>query len=238
MLTVGLCDDEEPELEKLHGFLEAYGREGSVPLDIKRFASGEDLLLSIGKGGTFDIVFLDVYMGLTNGVDVAREIREHDEACCIIFATNSRGHAIDGYGVHALRYLLKPIAASAVAAAMDQAVDCLARKSGRFVLLQNRQGSYKIRFDEVVFVESDARVVIVHSSRQGDLRFYCRLDDFAKRCDDPRFLRCHKSYIVNLDYVHAIANHSVVLEDGREIRISMKLSEAKDAFASYMTRNI
>lgn len=238
MLTIGLCDDEAAEREKLYKIIELYAKQKHLSISISCFQSGEDLLYAISKGQNFDVIFLDVYMGLTNGVNIAREIREFDKTCCIIFATNSREHAIDGYGVHALQYLLKPIGEDSVSAALERAVETLLQKKDRYVHLSNSQGSYKILFNEIIYVESNARVITIHSEKQGVLSFYGRLDNFELQCNDLRFLRCHKSYIVNLDYVYAIVNHSILLEMGQEIPVSIKISKAKDIFASYMARNI
>ncbi len=238
MLTIGLCDDEEPDLDKLSAMIERYTRLKHVSCEIRGFSSGEDLLFAIDKGHTFNIVFLDVFMGLVNGVDIAREIRAHDQSCSIIFATNSRGHAIDGYGVHALQYLVKPLADHAVFAALDQAITIMSREADSFSILVNKQGSYRILFSDIVFVESNARVITIHTRNQGDLSFYVRLDDFEHQCNDPRFLRCHKSFLVNLDYVFAIENHHMTLETGHKIRISIGLSNARSIFASYTARKI
>ena len=45
----------------------------------------------------FDIIFLDIYMKFSNGIDIAREIRDFDKECKIIFITSSKDHAIDSY---------------------------------------------------------------------------------------------------------------------------------------------
>lgn len=238
MVSIGLCDDEAPELDNLHALVSEYGRSRALAFDIAVYGSGEDLLHAVGKGRNFDIIFLDVYMGLANGVDIAREIREFDTECCIVFATNSRGHAIDGYGVHALQYLLKPLAARNVSMALDQAMESLSRRQERAIQLGNKLGHYKLLLSDIMYAESDARVVTVHCRKQGDLEFYLRLDDFEKLCGDARFLRCHKSFLVNLDYVHAVANKSLSLDSGQDIRFSMSPQAVRSIFAAHAARGI
>ncbi len=238
MLRIGLCDDDPAELAALNRLVEEYCAGRRVECEFARFASGEELLLSIRKGALFDILFLDVFMGAADGVSVARKIRESDARCCIIFATNSRDHAIDGYGVHALHYLLKPVTADLVRAAMEAALVALSRREDRWVQVEKRQGCYHILLGDIIFAESNARVVTVHTRLYGDLDFYGRLDDFECRCGDDRFLRCHKSFLVNLDHVHAIVNDCVVLDTGKEIRISTGVAAAKALFASHTARNL
>ncbi len=238
MIKIGLCDDEKPDLDHLRCLVGAYARDKRLSFGIAAFGSGEDLLFAIGKGEGFDIVFLDVYMGLADGVDIAREIREFDVSCSIIFATNSREHAIDGYGVHALQYLLKPLTEKNVSMALDLAMDSISRVKDRCIQLSNKVGNYRILLNEILYAESNARVVTVHCHKRGALDFYIRLDDFECLCDDRRFVRCHKSFLVNLDYVHTISGHSMILETGEEIRMSMRPSTAKSLFAVHLARTI
>ncbi|MBU0927897.1 MAG: LytTR family DNA-binding domain-containing protein [Spirochaetes bacterium] len=236
MVSIGICDDEEPELESLRGLVAAYARGRGLRFEISSFGSGEDLLMAREGGADFDVVFLDVYMGLTNGVDIARELREAGADCCIVFATNSRSHAIDGYGVHALQYLLKPLSERNVSMALDQALDSLSRRKERFIQLSNRLGRYRIRLGDIVYAESDARVVVVHLRGREDLSFYMRLDDLERLCDDGRFLRCHKSFLVNLDFVYAVESRSLRLETGQSVRFSMSPQAVKSLFAAYVAR--
>lgn len=238
MVSIGMCDDDEAELANLGALALAYARRRGVRFDIARFRSGEDLLAAIEKGATFDIVFLDVYMGITNGVEVARELREFDPECIIVFATNSREHAIDGYGVRALQYLLKPLGERNVSMALDEALESLAGAEERFIRLANKGGLYKVALGEIVYAESDARVVTVHRRGRDDLSFYMRLDELERLCDDGRFLRCHKSFLVNLDYVHAVSGRGLLLETGEEVRYTLGAQEVKSRFAAHVARGL
>lgn len=238
MVRIGMCDDNEAELEGLKGLVASYARARGLQFSIDSFQSGEDLLMATGRGAVFDILFLDVYMGLTNGVEIAREIRKSDAECRIIFATNSREHAIDGYGVHAIQYLLKPLTAENVLPALDQAMTSLARTEERYIQLNNKSGYYKFAPSEIIYAESDARIVIIHSLERNPLSFYMRLDELENLLADERFLRCHKSFLVNLDYVYAVQGHSLLLETGQEIRFSLGAQEIKSLFAAYVARRI
>jgi len=238
MVSIGMCDDNEAELSNLRGLVAAFARSRGLHFTISGFQSGEDLLAAVEKGDAFDIVFLDVYMGLTNGVGIARELRQTDAECRIIFATNSRDHAIDGYGVHALQYLLKPLSPNNVFMALEEALESLARREERFVRLGNKGGSYKIALGEIIYAESSARVVTIYRRRREALSFYMRLDELERLCDDERFLRCHKSFLVNLDYVHAIHGRCLLLECGQELRYTLAAEEIKSRFAAHVARGL
>jgi two-component system, LytTR family, response regulator LytT len=237
-MNIGLCDDDGTELETLRLFVTDYRLQRHLSFTIDCFQSGEAILSAIHGGQTFGIIFLDIYMGGADGIAVAREIRKLDNDCAIVFETSSRERAIDGYGVRALQYLIKPLSMDAVAASLDQAMEPLRQKKKRYIQISNRQGNYKIAVDDILYAESNARVITVYLKDKEPMCVYERLDDFQKLCDDERFLRCHKSFLVNLDYVHASVRDDILMETGMDIHISMNVSEVKAAFASYMAKKI
>ena len=237
-MNIALCDDEPPELEHLQGLVGEYGRQRQLPFSISCFLSGEDLLSAIDQGHAFNVIFLDVRMGPSNGVLTARKIRESDDKCSLIFATSSRDHAIDGYGVRALQYLLKPISADALGQALDQAMEAQAAIIPKLIHIKTRQGSHSIPLEDIIFAESDARVITIHHRAQEPVRFYERLDNFARQCQDERFLRCHKSFLVNMDHVRSIANGSMIMNTGQTVPVSITISRAKEIFASYTASKI
>lgn len=236
MVTIAVCDDENNQRRHIVEILSHITLKG--PLHISEYASGEELLDAIRHGYSANIYFLDVYMGVANGVEIAREIREFDKNCAIIFATNSRDHAVDGYGVHALQYLLKPLDERSVGDALDQALEQLSSREDRCISMSNKQGVYRISYSDILYVESNARIALVHTHQKEPLCFYIRLDELEQRLDDERFYRCHKSMIVNLDHVHLVSGSTIVMEDGNSIPVSVKITDARSRFASHMAKRI
>ncbi len=237
-MRIALCDDEPPELENLYRLVEEYGRRKQLSFSIECFVGGTDLLSFMKGTHCFDIIFLDVFMGVSSGVSVAREIREFDTDCSLIFATNSRNHAIEGFGVRALQYLLKPINPASVTLALDQAMEVQRGTEPRVIHIKSRQGDYRIRLEDILYAESSARVITIHLGSQNDICFYERLDNFENQCHDSRFLRCHKSFLVNMDHIHAIANTGIILETGQEIAVSINITRTKEIFASFVAGKI
>lgn len=235
---IGVCDDESRERESISALIEAWGLSHRASLDIHHFSGGEELLAAIGHGERFDILFLDIYMGGKDGITVAREIRTVDDACAIVFTTNSPDHAIEGFGVRALHYLLKPIDSSALADALDRATGARASPRERLIQVEMGHKQYHVAVADVRYAESHARVVTVHTRSGGDINYYDKLDNFERLCDDERFLRCHKSFLVNLDYVQAIVNGAIRLDTGEEIPISKGVSGVKARFASYVAQRL
>ena len=238
MIKIGACDDEAHELKKIAALIEKWAQAHHTPVDIRCFDSGEKILAAIGGGESFDILFLDIYMGKKDGIAVAREIRKIDTGCAIVFATNSRERAVDGFAVHALHYLLKPIDSQSLADALDRAMQTRAKPRDKLIQIGSRQKQYRVEVGDIRFAESSARVVTVHTRESGDICYYDKLDNFELLCDDDRFVRCHKSFLVNLNYVQSIVATVITLDSGEEIPISKNAHEIKALFASYVARRI
>lgn len=237
-MNIAICDDEIAELEHLQQLIVDYGGQKQTSYAVSCFQSGEALLSSMDEGKGFDIIFLDVFMSPSSGLLVARKIREFNKNCTIIFATNSPDYAIEGYGVRALQYLLKPIGMVALSSVLELAMEVQMAKVPKVVHIKTRQGNFNIPLSDILFAESDARVITIHRRSQEKISFYERLDNFELRCQDERFLRCHKSFLVNLEYVHSIANNSVIMETGKEVAVSINISRAKEIFASFSAGKI
>ena len=237
-MKIAICDDEPLELENLQRLVENYGIQRQLLLHIQCFSRGNDLLSSMAHAHRYEIVFLDVFMGDSNGVQIARKIREYDDKCSIIFATNSRSHAIEGFRVRALQYLLKPLDGESLAQALDQAVEVQSAKEPKVVHIKSRQGDYRIHLEDILYAESTARVITIYLQSIEKITFYERLDKFEVHCNDTRFLRCHKSFLVNMDHVHLITGNHIVLDTGQEIAMSINASRAKEIFASFIVSKI
>ena len=111
MYLIGICDDEERELNQIETLLEEYGKE-KRELEYKtwRFTNGEALLREIREGSCIpDLLLLDIFMPERTGIEVARELRQLDWELPVVFLTTSTEHALEAYGVDAVQYLVKPL---------------------------------------------------------------------------------------------------------------------------------
>ena len=107
-LIIGICDDLNEERTALAGMVRAHCRTLGVPVRLKLFSSGEELLEAVQEPGRLHVLFLDIYMPGLSGMEAARQLRKRDEDVAIIFATTSLEHGVDSFEVQASDYLVKP----------------------------------------------------------------------------------------------------------------------------------
>lgn len=205
-----------------------------------------------------DLIFLDIQMPEMDGFDVLAHVGpEHIQA--IIFVTAFDQYALKAFDVHALDYLLKPFDDERFSHALRRAkaqieAHEINRLSKRLLaLLEERESELKVdqksyltrlmikdsgrvrllKVDEIDFVEADGNYAKLHVGRATHL-LREKMNDLEGRLDPARFVRIHRSIIVNLDRIkemhpHFNGDYIVVLEDGKQLRMSRTRREHLEA---------
>lgn len=109
-MRIAIVDDLAKERASLHLRLEKILNLRSVCAEILEYESGE-AFLAAEKEQRFTAAFLDIYMDGMSGMDAARELRKMDTDCMLVFTTTSTDHALEGFQVRAMHYLVKPFSA-------------------------------------------------------------------------------------------------------------------------------
>ena len=121
-MRIAIVDDISEERTLLRNRLESQFSRRNVHVDIFEYENGETFLTS-AKECPFTVVFLDIYMNGSNGIDTAKELRRSDTDCLLIFTTTSTDHALEGFQVRALHYLVKPYSENDISVLADDPAD-------------------------------------------------------------------------------------------------------------------
>ena len=221
-MRIAVCDDNDIDREILIGLLHAYLSDRVYNYKLEAYDSGVHLLCDIEGGEIFDIVFLDVFMDVLLGIDVARRLRINGFNGSIILMSGSATFAVDGYDVEASGYLLKPYNYEKLRLCMSR----IMRSSDvRTYQIISRNGIYRIPYSEILYVESCNSRCILHRQGGEEYSIYKKLGQIEDELSDMRFLRYHRSYIVNLDFVayvdrqFTLSTSDIVLIRQKDFRI-------------------
>ena len=118
----------------------------NVHVDIFEYENGETFLTA-AKECPFTVVFLDIYMNGSNGIDTAKELRRSDTDCLLIFTTTSTDHALEGFQVRALHYLVKPYSENDISALADEILSRIP-DSGKYIDVKVNGSNIQIPFPE------------------------------------------------------------------------------------------
>ena len=158
-------------------------------------------------------------MGEIDGLEVGRRIRELDREVEIVYCTSSKEFAIDTYEIHALGYFLKPYEPDKLGALIDYYIQKHPKNNRGYIEVKSRRKSVIIPYDEIIYAESENKVVYIHTKSQGDIKIYSKLDELNEQMRDRRFLRCHQSYLLNMDYVSGLIDYDFIMTNDDVIPI-------------------
>ena len=176
-------------------------------------------LLALAAEHRPQLVLLDVEMPGVSGVDCARELQDSDPHTILIFATAHDKYMADAFEVYAFDYLLKPFKAERALATLERAKSVLRTRedaarsakpveprpqSGR-ILLKHRDGVSVINMEDILLVQREERATVLYTVNDGRYVTGDSLADIEARLDPALFMRCHKSYIINLSHVDSIS---------------------------------
>ncbi len=235
MIKVAFCDDDSMVVNEISKLFAKYCAENDQKITYMVFNSPLELLAEIEKGTHFDILLLDVIMPGQNGMNVAREIRQHDRTAKIIFLTSSAEFAVESYEVDAFHYCLKPIGEEVFHRLMDSAVsECEKEKQGSLIL-RCKSGITRIVLEKLMYCEVIGRTLVFHLEGGACLESNGCLDELSEELAQyGSFLRTHRSFLINMEYIRSISYKAVVLDNQEQIPIPHgKCSEIKKQYLNY-----
>lgn len=235
-----LVDDEPNNLENLRFLLEndctgveVVGTAGSGP-------AARDWL----QQHETDVVFLDISMPGENGFEMLGKL--NGISFLLVFITAHTEYALQAIKASAADYLLKPVSISELQQCVEKLQGKLDEKrpanagqklvqellnnlqSGRQpvrIALPQLGGTTFLDVSEIVSLEADGNYTIIHCKDLQKKVITKTLKDFEEVLDDNRFVRIHKSYIVNLEYVREFSTADggiVKMSDGNVWGVSRR----------------
>ena len=218
MIEIILCEDQIQHQKTLDKFLKGILEENSIEYNLKIYKSGEELLNNYPKDT--DIFILDIQMEKINGMDVARKIREIDKNKPeIIFTTSLIEYIQEGYEVRAYRYLLKPIKYEELKKHILSCIDEVMNKKNKFILVENKSETYKINIADITYIKIQRKDMSIHTENKV-YETKMTMDKIEEELQNHNFYRCHKSFLVNIDYVENIKQYVAILENKEEVLVS------------------
>ena len=232
LLPIAVCDDLEEERALLGHMLQSYAQRKGLSLQLHLFVSGEELLHNIRQVCACQVLFLDVYMSGISGVEAARRLRAAGCGTSIVFATTSTDHGVDSFEVRASDYLVKPFRQEEVDRALDWCLEHMPEPL-RSLSVYAEGEIQEFPLASVLYIEVLGHQSHIHTLRQTVV-VRKSLDDLERAVDSPDFFRCHRSFLVNLNFVQDITGSDFRLSDGTLVPISSgNLSKIRNLFSDW-----
>ena len=217
MIKFAICDDEPLMAQELAGHLADYMKENLITAySVSSFSDGRALLDAIDR---FDVIFLDIQMEQPDGMETAKLLRRRGDHSLLVFVTVLKELVFDAFQVEAYDYLLKPLDRARFKQTMERVLRSLDRKTAEDIVIQRGTGCEVVLLSDIVYCEVLGRKIYLHKHDGTVSDYYDKLEDLERRVDG-RFFKCHRSFLVNLDYVRGCQDGQVLLDQGECIPAS------------------
>ncbi|MCM1411986.1 MAG: LytTR family DNA-binding domain-containing protein [Lachnospiraceae bacterium] len=226
-MTVAVCDDSIEDLTELKRLLTKYMETNqNTRYEIEPFCEAVELYQKIQEKDFADIYILDMIMSEKTGIDIGTLIRNSGNESVIIYITSSDDFAMEAYGVHAVRYLLKPINEKQVFEALDHACSLTKPERETMYLIKTKNGPIAVPYSQIEYIENYSRILHIGLTDGKHIKsifirksFYDNIREIAQ---DKRFIQPHQSFLVNMSHVDKLAQDCMILKSGKSIPISRK----------------
>ena len=210
MIRIAICDDNPDERREVETCVKSYFDDSRPPYELDQYESALDLL---ANEKDYDLYLLDVLMPACDGVSAATKIREKREDAIIVFITSNLDSAVEGYRVEASGFLLKPLTADSFKDTMDRLFKRGLVGFAPTLSVVSKHTPLEIPLSQIVLLESDLHQVYIYTSGEM-VTVNQRLSKLEEQLSEyPEFLRCHQSFLVNLNYIEDIPEGSFKLKD-------------------------
>ena len=165
--------------------------------------------LKIMKEQQVDLLFLDIQMPELKGTVFAKTVSENTK---IIFTTAYSEYALVGYDVNALDYLLKPITFERFLTAVNKFNINTVNEVEESMTIKSGYDLYKVKYADIKYIESDSEYVIYHTTEKKIMSNQS-LKLLEKLLPKSSFLRVHRSYIINKNFVTGLKGRDLLLSE-------------------------
>ena len=238
MLRIAICDDDKIILRILTDKIQKYNFSDSSSLEIEPFLSGQDFLNS-QKKFPYDVVFLDIDMPEKSGFDIAEQIN-NSSGTLIVFVTLYDELVYSSIKFRPFRFIRKSYLEAELNEVLSSVnAEFLKRNSARKFAFQTQVGEVFVDLSLVEYIEIYSHWLMVHIKGNECLKCYGSLSDMEHELNDYDFVRTHKSYLVNCEYIFSIERNQIVLDDKTTIPVSRyKVEMVKEKFRNFLRRTL
>ena len=216
MLNFILCDDNQSILNRLEKMVESILINNELSGQVAYSTTNPNNLIKYIEFNPFDVVILDIDLkSEKSGMDIANLIRKRNKKAYIIFSSAHLEYLMVAYKYKTFDFLPKPMTLERLKETILRLFDDISASNNTFFKVNNKNGY--INSNDIFFIEKHGKKAIVKTSI-GDYSLNSSFSDILNRLPN-NFVRCHKSYIVNVNKIERVkTDNTVIFKDEDKIQ--------------------
>lgn len=231
MYKVAICEDDRLTLERTRSLCDEILCGLKAEHEISLFSSAEALETVLDeRDDPFHLLILDIKLEKKSGLTLAKELYDRGSEIGVIFMTNYREYAEEGYDAHPIHFLMKPIDRTRLAEAIK--IDLKRKALPKMVTLSYGRKMLTLPVKEIHYIESRNHHIYVF--REDEVHEIRLTLSEVETLLSSQFQRCHASYLVNLEYIREVGKTEITLRGGKKLPLSRTYADRfKIAYLRY-----
>lgn len=215
MYKIAVCDDEKAVALQVKKLILEWNPEAQVAC----YSSGEEFLSDYRP---CHAVFLDIDMKGMNGIETGKELRKKDRDVKIVYLTAYRDYVAGAFAVHAFQYLLKPVNAKRLTAALEEIFRYVKDPEKMTVLdFRTVEGIVCLPVEDIYYFEYRNRKIRIVAKTE-EYEMVNKIGELHERMKKFGFSMPHQSFVVNMLHVKNVKSGQIYLDNGMEVPLSQK----------------
>lgn len=206
MFRFAIIEDDDRDAIQLNNCILDYFSRKNQKADTVRFKNATAFVDKYMGG--YDVIFMDIEMPGTNGLEASKRIRMLDTEVVIVFVTATVQYAVDGYSVNAFDCVIKPVTPSTFFHKLDRIIEHAEREKSKTLTIRTPQGIVKMPLNKIFYVEVTEHYLVYHTETEN-IRVYGKLSTIEESLTENGFFRCNRCYLVNLRFVTKFEDDTV-----------------------------
>jgi DNA-binding LytR/AlgR family response regulator len=235
MIRCIAIDDEPLALEQIAGYIK------KTPfLELAGLCESAARAIELLENTPVDLMFVDINMPDLSGVEFVKTLGNPPK---IVFVTAYDEYALEGFRVDAIDYLLKPIGYRDFLKSANKAKSWFdaqylkpveVKRNKDFLFIKSEYKILRINFDDIKYIEAMSEYIRIHLISSKPVMTQLSMKSIEEQLPDDRFMRVHRSFIVNLSKISVIERNRIVFDGSIYIPVS---EQYKSKFQNYIDKN-
>jgi DNA-binding LytR/AlgR family response regulator len=218
-LKIAICEDEKIFSDKLLELVKSYFKNHNQMLEVSVFTDGIPLIDDYKNGIKYDLIFLDIQLEISDGVNVAAQLREFDKEAAIVFVTGLENRAVEGYAVSAFDYIIKSSLDDRLSAVLDRFMQV---NKAKFLTVTTLNGETEIiLYNDILYIESDGRGTAI-STMNSIIRTSLSVNKVYQLLPQDNFIEIHKSVFVRVTKIKRIGSDNILMCNEKLLPLSRR----------------
>lgn len=235
MLKIAICENDVNHIYLLEKMILEWSEKVSKKVTIDRYISAEAFLFQLEDINAYHLLIVEAKMNKMSGIKLVERIRKHNKDMEVIFISDTIKYALYGYKVRAIDYLIKPIDKKELEHPLEivkDKVNKIGELSSKIVIEYGKK-NIKIDYNNIIYcIMFSPYIDICTVNDKFTIRK--KISDMEKILPSDLFIRCHKSYLVNVKYIRQVTKKNIIMENKQVIPISRgKYEYVNEVFSDY-----